>query len=147
MTRLGSLRLVSLAAVAPLLAAGCGGPALQPVSGQVHADGKPAVGATVMFYPDGPADVNARPAAGVCAADGTFTLSTGTEGGVAPGKYLVTVVWPNPNVKLTDAQRMAGANPNDAPDVFKGKYANRETSKLTAEVKAGVSQVEPFHLK
>lgn len=107
-------------AVFPFLLAGCGGgSALQPVSGKVLSDGKPATGATVMFYPDGPADVNARPATGVVGADGTYTLSTGADGGVAPGKYLVTVVWPDPKVKLTDAQRMAGANPNDAPDVFK----------------------------
>jgi len=127
--------------------AGCGGSKLQPLSGQVLASGKPAVGAVVMFYPDGPADLNARPASGVCGPDGTFTLSTGLDGGLAPGKYLVTVVWPDPNVKLTDAQKMAGANPSDAPDVFKGRYAKRESSKLTAEVKTGAAQLEPFNLK
>ena len=127
---------------------GCGSDAaLHPVTGTVMVDGKPAVGAQVMFLADGPTDMTATPATATVAADGSFTMATGVAGGVKPGRYAVTVVWPDPSMKLTDAQRMMGASPSDAPDVLKGRYAKRELSKLSAEIKTGNNALEPFHLK
>jgi len=127
---------------------GCGSDAgLHPVTGKVLVDGKPAVGALVMFIADAPADMTASPATATVAADGTFTMATGVAGGVKPGKYIATVVWPDPSVKITDAQRMMGASASDAPDLLKGRFATRELSKLKVEVKPGANALEPFLLK
>lgn len=127
--------------------AGCGGESLTPVSGKVMVNGKPAVGAAVMFFPEGSTDLKTMPGSGVVGADGTFSISSGTVPGMKPGKYIVTVVWPDPAKAPTPAQRMAGANPNDAPDVLGGRYATKEKSTLRAEVKSGSTQLEPFDLK
>jgi len=127
---------------------GCSsGDVLHPVTGKVTFKGQPCPGATVMFYPDGPPDLQAAPATAACGDDGSFTLFTGTKGGVKPGKYVVSVVWPDPAKKPTDLQRMGGANPNDAPDVFEGRYAKRDKTPLRAEVKSGENKLEPFDLK
>jgi hypothetical protein len=131
-----------------LLFSGCGsGSGLQPLSGKVVVGDKPAVGAMIMFHLDGNGDMNAIPATAIAREDGTFTIATGTESGVKPGKYIATVVWPDPNVKLTDAQRMMGINPSDAPDLLKGRFATREKSTLKVEVRPGQDKLDPFDLK
>lgn len=68
-------------------AAGCGG-GLVPVTGLVTLDGEPVAGALVLFVPE---EDRGRPAQGVTAADGTFSLSTGMEPGAARGAYKVLV--------------------------------------------------------
>src|SRR5262245_12197198 len=101
------------AAVLLATVVGCaGGEKLVPVTG------KPAAGALVMFYVDGTPDPNSTPATATAKDDGSFTVSTGVAGGMRPGKYIVTVVWPDPNKKPTDAQRMMGYSPSDAPDLL-----------------------------
>jgi len=120
---------------------------LEPVTGKVRVEGKPARGAMVMFHTDGPANIRSTPATATVGDDGSFTMATGVLGGVKPGRYLATVVWPDPNVKLTDAQRMMGASLSDAPDLLKGRYATRETSGLAVEIKPGINVLEPFDLK
>ena len=132
--------------VTPFLA-GCGGESFTPVTGKVMVNGKPAVGASVMFFPEGSTDIKAIPGSGVVDENGSFTMASGAVPGMKPGKYIVTVIWPDPAKKPTDAQRMAGANPNDAPDVLRGRYATKEKSTLRAEVKSGATQLEPFDLK
>jgi hypothetical protein len=132
--------------ITPFLA-GCGGESLTPVTGSVMVKGKPAVGASVMFFPEGSTDIKAIPGSGVVDENGAFSISSGTTPGLKPGKYIVTVVWPDPAKKPTDLQRMAGANPNDAPDVLGGRYATKEKSTLRAEVKSGATKLEPFDLK
>jgi len=83
-----------------------------PVSGLVKVDGKPASGALLTFHPDPPGDPKTTfPATAKAGTDGKFTLTTGANGGVKAGKYFVTIIWPDPNKKLTDAQRMMGAVP------------------------------------
>jgi hypothetical protein len=80
--------------------AGCGGgDSFVPVTGQVRVGGQPASGALVMFYLDGPADRDFQPPTATVAADGTFSLTTGTSPGVKPGKYIVTVVWLKVEIK------------------------------------------------
>jgi hypothetical protein len=142
------LTLHSLSVLILSFLAGCGADnGLHSVTGSVSVKDQPAAGALVRFVPDGPPDLKAIPATGVTGADGTFTMSTGTNSGVKPGKYSVTVVWPDPSVKLTEAQKMAGANPYDAPDVLKDRYKTPEKSKLKVEIKAGHNKLEPFALK
>ena len=70
-----------------LVASGCGGDGLVPVTGTVPVAGKPAMaGVRVFFSPTG----NTRPADGWVAADGTFTLKTMNKPGAMPGDYAVT---------------------------------------------------------
>jgi hypothetical protein len=136
------------AAVAFALAtASCGAPDLAAVTGRVLVEGKPAARAVVMFHPDWASDINAFPATATTAVDGTFSLASGDRSGARPGKYVVTVVWPDPNKVLTDAQKMMGVSPYDAPDLLRGRYATRDKSALRAEVKPGVNALDPFDLK
>jgi hypothetical protein len=118
---------------------------LHPVAGSVRVKGEPAVGASVMFFPEGATGMNVVPSTGVVGADGTFTLSTGGKVGAPPGRYIVTVTWPDPKVKVTEQQKMMGMAP-DAPDVFKGRYA-RDKTPLKADVQAGDNKLEPFELQ
>lgn len=138
---------LALLFVAIPLLSGCGGESFTPVTGKVMVNGKPAVGAAVMFFPEGSTDIKMIPGSGVVDATGTFTMSSGTTTGVKPGRYIVTVVWPDPAKKPTELQRIAGANPNDAPDVLGGRYATKEKSTLRAEVKTTATTLDPFELK
>jgi hypothetical protein len=67
-----------------LLIAGCSGssdaPEVAPVSGTLTVGGKPRGDLNVMFYPEG----GGRPATGITADDGTFTLTTFNTGDGAP---------------------------------------------------------------
>jgi hypothetical protein len=119
------------------------GPKLYPVTGKVMVKDQPAVGALVMFFPEGSSGTN--PSTGVCGDDGTFTLSTGTGVGAPAGKYVVTVTWPDPKVKYTEQQKMMGMT-GDAPDLLRGAYS-KEKSTLRAEVKAEPTTLEPFAIK
>jgi hypothetical protein len=120
---------------------------LTPVSGKVLLNGKPAEGAVVAFHPENGSDVNTMTPSGVTDSDGTFTLSTGQAKGAKPGKYVVTVICPDPNKKPTAAQKMQGMTDSDAPDLLGGRYASRAKSTLRAEVKFGESTVGPFEVK
>jgi hypothetical protein len=124
----------------------CGGDELHPVTGAVRVDGKPAMRAVVMFHPENPASLHEVPATAITADDGTFQLATGAKHGVKPGKYIVTVIWPDPSKVLTDAQKMTGVSPYDAPDLLGGRYATRDKSSLRAEVKSGSNSLEAFEL-
>lgn len=99
-----------------------------------------------MFLPDATPDLKTTPATATAKEDGTFSMSTGTAGGVKPGKYVVTVKWPDPKVKITDAQKMMGATASDAPDLLKGRYDSREKSQIKVEIKSGENKLEPFVL-
>jgi hypothetical protein len=136
----------ALIAAAALSCSSCSSNGLSPVSGKVMVKGQPAAGARVVFIPEGATDLKTVPASGAVGEDGTFTLVTGNQPGARPGKYIVTVVWPDPAKKPTDTQKMMGMAP-DAPDLLGGRYATKEVSKLRAEVKPGENKLEPFDLK
>jgi hypothetical protein len=64
------------------------------VTGRVTVDGLPVANAGVVFHPK---DGNGRPARAETAEDGTFKLTTYTEGdGALKGDYRVTIVWDEP---------------------------------------------------
>ncbi len=127
-----------------LLATACSSETkLYPVSGKVTVKGQPAVGALVIFFPEGSSGTN--PSTGVCGEDGTFTLTTGTGEGAPAGKYIVTISWPDPKVKVTEQQKMMGLG-GDAPDLLKEAYS-KDRSPLKAEVKPEKNTLEPFALK
>lgn len=82
--------------LALLLALGCGdGKALVPVAGTVkNADGAPLTfeAGTVSFVPSG----SEKPADGAVDPSGSFTMKTGANDGVQPGKYKVVIqLWKN----------------------------------------------------
>ncbi len=116
---------------------------LVQVTGKITVDGKPADRASVLFFPEG---AGGDVAAGSADANGQYTLSSNGEPGVAPGKYKVTAIWPDP-AKRPTSEDVAMGRAKDAPDLLKGKYVNKDLSKLSAEVVAGTSELPPFELK
>src|SRR5262249_2055708 len=118
---------------------------LSQVKGVVKVDGKPAKGVVLTFIKQN-ASVKDMPSNAVSADEGVFTLSTGDNKGAEPGKYKVVAIWPDPSVKLTPAQMMAGATPEDAPDLLKGKYTLKNTQ-MEVDIPAGGGEIGPLELK
>lgn len=133
------------AVVALVLTAGCGGSdqvAVYPVTGKVLVKGQPALGAEVMFVPSDPAmRVPGLPiVTGSVGADGALTLKSYAPGDGAPaGDYQVSVIWPT----QSDPNNPA---PQNVQDRLKGRYANPETSGLTAKVESAPTDLPPFEL-
>jgi hypothetical protein len=143
---MGRHALLFLGLVVFLAGGGCDGGGQHPVKGKILVKGQPAVGAQVMLFPEGPPDMNFIPPTGTAAADGTFDLATGGKPGAPAGKYIVTVIWPDPNKQLTAAEKMQGLG--DVPDLLKGQYATRDKSTLRAEVKGGgPTALDPIDIK
>ena len=123
---------------------GCGPshPHVVPTSGVVTYQGQPVAGAQVNFM----APNAARAAYGVTDAEGRFRLSTyGKEDGAVPGSHPVTVAKPTETVTGSGmspddpdggyAAAMGQAARSPAPkSELPNKYANPQTSGLTAEV-------------
>jgi hypothetical protein len=102
------------------------GKPVTPVSGKVYYRGSPAVGAEVVFHP---AESTARKSFGRVETDGTFRLTSyHAFDGAAPGEYQVSITW-HPPAPVGGGEQGANLLPQ--------RYARRETSKLTATVKAG----------
>src|SRR5262249_18204051 len=87
----GVLMAAGLVAVVPLLWSR--GSRLYPVRGQVFYEGRPAVGALVVFLPKDPSTPEAHEASALVAADGSYVLGTHkAKDGALAGEYLV-VIW------------------------------------------------------
>jgi hypothetical protein len=139
-----SLRwLVVLAAVA---CASCSKDAgLNPVQGKILYKGNALAGAVITFHPKGAGrNINTQLPVGHSGEDGSFTLTTGDKQGAPAGEYAVTVICPE-EVKLPKGQ--ISTAPPESKDRFQGAYANRDSTTIRAEVKAGPNQLEPFQLK
>jgi len=93
---------------------GCGN-GLQPLSGTVTVDGKPAKpGTRVLFAPLG----STRPADGMVGAEGRFTVASVAKAGAMPGEYRICLInsvesipRPNENRELTAEQQALGIAP------------------------------------
>src|SRR5271156_2155120 len=98
-----------------------------PVAGQVLlADGKPLAGGSVHFIPK----LSGLPATGKIGPDGTFSLTTKTHEGAAPGAYKVRI---EPSAEMGPKK---GGGVKKLP--FATKYRNYEgDTGLTATVEAG----------
>ncbi len=125
-----------------LAISGCGGPGLYsgklyPVTGQVLlADGHPLNGGSVRFIPK----TSGLPATGKIGVDGTFSLTTKTREGAAPGEYKVRIE-PSPEM-----MSKKGGSLKKLP--FAAKYRNYDgDTGLTATVDAGPTRLEPFRLE
>ncbi|MFO1095324.1 MAG: hypothetical protein U0992_18770 [Planctomycetaceae bacterium] len=140
-----------LRAVAVCLAAfgsGCSGPAgveTLPVRGRVTLDGKSAAGASVWLVPEAHADASQPPpylVGGIADANGDFELITdGVHPGAPPGKYLVGVTWPDPNVKRDREGDVRGK------DGMPEKVRNPRTSGLVFEVRPDQSEPRQLDLR
>ena len=123
--------------LAILLAAsaiGCFGPNAASVSGTVTLDGQALATANVSFYPDGG---SGAPAYGQSDVNGRYSLSTGSDTGLAPGKYVAVVVATKEPPQPYDAK---GSEIPPIP-ITPAKYANVETSDLRIDVKAGKNDI------
>jgi hypothetical protein len=122
-----------LAIVLISAAAGCSGSAAT-VTGTVTLDGQPLTKGDVSFHPDG---AGAAPAYGQIDSSGRYTLSTGTEAGLAPGNYVAVVVATKDPPQPYDK---TGAEIPPIP-ITPGKYGNVATSDLKVQVKPGKNDV------
>lgn len=136
---------VSLAAAACFAAcAGCGPgrPATATVQGKVTYQGKPVVEGTIVFYPE-----KGRPATGTLAPDGSYRLTTfDANDGAMLGPHRVTIearrITPT-MIPAGDDPESAGAHgPPKVEWLLPEKYAGRDSSPLTAEVKPGRNDID-----
>jgi hypothetical protein len=136
--------LCALTSLAIVMMAGCGGSNLAKPKGKITVNGEPAVGAILLYHPvDGK---DAAVASGVAESDGSFTLTSNMSEGVVPGKYTVTVTWPDPAHKVSEAAKMRGdAEPGQ--DLLKGKYVMKSKSGLTADITSSMKELPPIELK
>lgn len=118
-------------------------PPLARVKGTVTLDGKPLTQGSVQFTPDKNRGTTGRMALGNINEDGTFELMTiRADDGAQVGYHLVAIE--SYETTAFDPNKPA----NQAPkSLIPAQYANPQTSKLTAEVKAGEENVFNFDLK
>lgn len=128
-----TLRPLGLALAVLACLTGCGESKTAPVNGRVKlkdgSDVSVLAGYSLTFEAEG----GKTSAVGDVNADGTFQLSTfGANDGAIPGKYRVAIAHP-PN-----------PDPDKPPTKSKlpAKYANLDSSGLTAEIKPGQNNIE-----
>ena len=112
------------------------------VSGSVAVDGKPAEGASLLFFPSGDGTV----ASATCNAEGKYKIVSDGEPGISQGSYSVAIQWPDPSIKPTPAQKMMGTF-DGGPDLLKGKYDSKLKTTLKAEITASTTELALFDLK
>jgi hypothetical protein len=109
---------------------GCNG-GRSSVRGTLTLDGEPLartenVQVTIMFFP---ANGSGAPAAALADESGNYTLTTGSQSGLAPGSYVVTLA-------ATEVTPAAGGSSKKRM-VTPLRYANPKQSDLRAEVQPG----------
>ena len=116
-----------------LLCAGCGANDGAGVTGKVLYDGQPLTTGSVTFHPvaSGPLAI------GDIQSDGTYSLSVGTESGLPPGEYRVTVGATGPMPEPTVA------DPMPLPQsLIPARYGDVNTSGLKYTVAAGKNTID-----
>lgn len=101
------------------------------LSGEVMLDGEPLPTGVIMLSParTGPS------AYGEIGPDGRYELKTGSEKGLEPGEYVVTVAANEPGPDVPESE--TGAAPPIRPLMTPSKYADVGTSPLRITVKPG----------
>ncbi len=121
---------------------------LYPAKGKVLVNGQPANGAIVTFVPaQSASDGQVAFGIGTCNENGEYTVQSGGKDGIRAGSYAVTVIWPDPKKKITEADKMMGKQPSDLPDLLQGRYANKEKSQLAATIKPEDNTIADYELK
>lgn len=131
--------LVCAMILVPCFAGGCGSGRV-PVSGTVLLDGEPATNGYVSFVPS---DGGASAGTGQLDSSGKFTMSDQRGGeGLLPGEYLVAVA-----AGETPAHRDERGKFHPTTYASPPKYANPQTSGLTAKVEGQSGQTFEFRLE
>jgi hypothetical protein len=136
--------ILAFAALLILSLPGCGSGKypVVPVQGKLTYQGKPAPFVDVQFHPtdESMKEKKILPA-GTTRKDGTFTLTTyETDDGAPAGEYKVTLYW----ATLAPGQILDPSDPEsrpEGPDGFQGRFANPETTTLSATVSEGRGNV------
>lgn len=152
--------LVFAVAFAPL---GCtdtaGKSGVTKVTGTVTLDDVPLAGANVQFLPENPKDLHL----GVCGADtgsdGKFERVLGQGMNAQPGRFVVLITKgagvgappPDPAVagpKDEDkTKELMKIGPGKGGGSLPAIYGSRDQSPFKVELKQGINEVGPFHLK
>jgi hypothetical protein len=114
-----------------------------PTSGTVTRNGQPLEGVELVFFArDEANNLTQVPAPqGKSDSSGRFQLSTFAPGDGAPaGAYGVAAVWMKVTQPADDPEQIVEV------DQFNGRYANHESSGLTAEIAEGDNILPPFDL-
>jgi hypothetical protein len=117
---------------------------LNPVQGKVLYKGQPLKGALVTFHAKGADELTTIRPVGLTKDDGAFTLMSGEKNGAPAGDYVITIICSEMPKTSGKAISTGGI---DTQDRLQGAYAERAASKITATIKAGPNQLEPFDLK
>ena len=110
------------------------------VSGTVKYKGTPIRLGTISFIPEG----GTAPAGGAAIKDGAYEIAAAQ--GLPPGKYLVSVSYPDPKgaAPAPTEDEAPGAS-REVKELLPDKYNG--ATELRAEVKAGEPNEFPFDLK
>jgi hypothetical protein len=140
------VRFIAFAFVATACTSGCNGDGrydTYPASGSVTRNGQPIEGVELVFFARGGSNQlrEAPTPQGKTDAQGRFRLSTYKPGDGAPaGVYGVAAVWMKVTQPADDPEQLVEM------DQLQGRYANHETSGLTAEIVAGENMLPLFEL-
>jgi hypothetical protein len=125
-----------LASVATLVGCGESWVEVFPVSGTVKFDGQTPHGAQIVLHPVAPPGPDAVAPTGSVNADGSFVITSYTNGdGAPPGEYAATIQW----YKFDEKLGGPGGN------VLPAEYATPKTTPIKVSVQAGgPTQLEPI---
>jgi hypothetical protein len=133
-----------------VLAAGCSGPKLVPVTGKVTMNGRPLKNVRVDFHPDPDQGTKGPSSSGVTDADGNFTLAS-TGSGNAPGavvghhRVILTDldVYGDVLVGRGDYRTEDPKGPKEVPKFprFAAVYSDLSQTSFKQEVTAGMGPV------
>ena len=145
-----TLRPWLVVALAAVLGAGCSGPTLVPVSGQVTMNGRPLKNVRVDFHPDPDQGTKGPSSTGVTDADGNFTLASTAPGnapGAVVGRHRVVLtdleVYGTAFVGRGDYRSEDPKGPKEVPKFprFPAVYSDLTNTPFKQEVTAGMGPV------
>ena len=131
--------------LATLVGCGDGGPAMNPVSGKVTIGGAPAADVLVTFQPT---DSSMQPASGRTGTDGTYTLTSGTQGkpGAMTGSYKVLLQQQASSAVDEAAYASSGGNESAPPagpeSNIPEAYNSAETTPKQVDVTSGENTID-----
>ena len=116
-----------------IMTAGCGGPAMAPVTGKVMVGGLPVVRGSVYFVPNKSKGTSGKAAVGDIGPDGTYILKTPGRGdGAVVGHYLISL-----------SGRATGDEEHVPPNrQIPTRFISARHSALSAEVKPGPNTID-----